>query len=285
MNARIEEFAFFHNHQMDSGDIDPTYPAYAAFVSDCDPEQAAWLVLCHVTWYDVGSAIQAWHMTGGYPETGSTEVLSSIRTTGTERRAHRDVRQLRAHLAALLGAVSDTGPSAWLSAEDWPTLFARVIAVHGNGRWAAYKTCEMAQKVLGVPIVAPDAAHAASSGPRKGLGLLYGDLPPDNSAGSIHYLDAVTSMLADTIGEPDLAAVETSLCDYHSMTHGAYYVGHDIDLHLEQTLRLPARDRTEMLWAREASFPPNYRGEASGWRGVDRARKGAWVRSGEVLVR
>lgn len=64
--------------------------------------------------------------------------------------------------------------------------------------------------------------------------------------------------------------METSLCDFHSLNKGGYYLGHDIDAMLGQLLdrRVPDPTPSQVWAARAASFHPSLLGESGGWTGV-----------------
>ncbi|MGH3610713.1 MAG: hypothetical protein ACRDRD_21880, partial [Pseudonocardiaceae bacterium] len=236
-------------------------------------------------YYHLGSALAAFATTPAPapPTEGQLRL-----PTGTERRAHRDTRQFRRHWVALLAAFdADGGPHGWLTGAGtgWGQLTAQVATVHGNGRWAGYKTAELAQKVLGVPTVVADAGHAHSTGPRKGLALLQ-HVPPGNTPKVIAALDAATNALAAQLGENDIGQVETSLCDFHSLARGHYYLGHDIDQMGAQLLAVPSDLTQAGFEARAASLPAPYLAEATGRPAdVDRARARVYADTGRIAVR
>jgi hypothetical protein len=63
--------------------------------------------------------------------------------------------------------------------------------------------------------------------------------PGDNSPATIAYLEETTRALAIAIGEPDLAQVETSLCDWRSHRRGRHPLGHDVAMLADQVDGLP----------------------------------------------
>ncbi|WP_041939201.1 MULTISPECIES: ADDT family thymidine hypermodification transferase [Frankia] len=277
----------WHQLQVTTRDIDPVYPVLRHVIraAGLDRDQAVWLVVLHVAYYQLGSALAAW---GAQPVPGGPRPGLLTLPTGTERRAHRDVRQFARHWAGLLGAFDrHGGPAGWLDAggADWRRLNEHVAQVEGNGRWAAYKTAELAQKVLDVPTVVADAGHAHSTGPRRGLALLYPRLPAGNRPVDIQVLDRYTRRLARRLGEADIGQVETSLCDLHSLTRGHYYLGHDIDAMQQQLTRVPSDLTAAAFAARAARLPAAYLGERGGWSGVDRERKRVYARQGIICTR
>lgn len=277
--TRFDDYRRWHHLQVDSCDLDPVYPVLDAYAADADEHQRSWLCMLHVCYYHLGSSLTAY---AAYPEPASLPAdyaaleAAGLLTlpTGTERRAHRSRRQLARHLLAMRSTWADVSPWDW-AAKDWwwPALNDRLTTVAGNGRWAAYKGAEMLQKVAHAPTAATDAGHAHSSGPRKGLGLLYVNLPAGNDDRTIAVLDGLTSTLADTLTEPDVAQVETSLCDFASLVHGNYYLGHDIDQMLAQLADPRVTVPADIWQARADALPGVLLGEHHGWAGIRRDLK------------
>lgn len=292
MTADLETYARWHRAQLTTGDLDPAYPVlrYVARQWGLDRDAVCWLIALHVAYYHLGSALAAFSRTDGHPRgVGSTSQALAARgllslPCATERRGHRSPGPLARHLLAIAKAHSDGG-WAWHEQSDWDwhRLNDQLVTVDGNGRWAAYKTAELVQKVAGAPLVAADAGHRYSTGPRKGLELLF-ELPAGQSPEAIAHLDRVTTALAGRIGEKDLAQVETSLCDFHSLTKGSYYLGHDIDAMLGQLLdpRVPDPTPTAVWGARALAFDPTLLGEAQGWAGVRPTLKRLYRQTGAL---
>ncbi|HSV39806.1 MAG TPA: hypothetical protein VLI04_13700 [Nocardioidaceae bacterium] len=269
-----DTFARWH---VESGDVDPVYPVMEHLIGptlDLDWDERISFVLLYVAYYDIASALRAW--TEGWRIDGDLTDEQLRYRTGTERRAHRDVRQFRRHIESMQAMVSHFGgPDEFLSLPDddprmrWRVFQDRLSLIHGNGRWAGYKTGEILDTVLGHNCPPPDAGHAYSSGPRKGLV----DLVPasarwtGNDPATIRQLDQLTNWLVDRWKIP-VAQVETVLCDWHSTVNGHYYVGHDIDLMQEQVSRVSADVRNLIMEARAAVFDHRWLGEFGGWDGV-----------------
>jgi hypothetical protein len=281
----IATYARWHRAQVETNDLDPAYPVLR-FVADgwhLDAEQRAWLAVCHVTLYHLASTLamfERYPSPADLPEDG--EALIGL-PTATERRGLRDPRARVRHLRALRRAMVG-GAREWLGGDgwQWDVLNDRITRIHGNGRWASYKLAELLQKVADVPTQALDAGHAHSSGPRKGLGLLWSHLPADNGPAAIALLDWATADLGRRIGEPDVAQVETSLCDWYSLNRGHYYLGHDIDAMLAQ-LRSPYAPRLGYelaMDARSAVFAGERLGELGGWEGPRRHAKQLYLATG-----
>ncbi|AGT12739.1 hypothetical protein PHELEMICH_3 [Mycobacterium phage Phelemich] len=283
----LADYGTWHRAQVSTGDIDPAYPVLR-LVGDAlgGGDALGWLVLRHVAYYHLGSALRSMQEA---PGAALPDRLLKLRT-GTERRGNRDVRAFRRHWDTLRADVEDHGgPVRWLRPEatgvaGWEELTQRILAVHGNGRWAAYKLCEISAKVMGNPITAPDAGHAHSTGPRKGLARLFGAIE-GNTPSVIALLDRQTAELAAWLGEPDIAQVETSLCDFNSGCCGRYYIGKDIDEQQEHLLAVPSDLTAVAFSARAGAFASKYRGEVGGWVGIDKARCRVYRDSGRIVTR
>jgi hypothetical protein len=277
-------YSEWHRLQVTTDDLDPAYPVLRELSEAwaLDRDALCWLIALHVAYYHLGSALVAFSRTNGEARglPGTPEALRASGLldlpTATERRGHRTRGPLANHLLAI-GETHREGGWQWYeqSGWDWTRLNDQLVTVTGNGRWAAYKTAELVQKVAGAPLVAADAGHRYSSGPRKGLELLFADLPTGQTPDVIAALDRATSELAAELGEPDLAQVETSLCDFHSLAKGGYYLGHDIDAMQGQLLdpRVPDPTPPEVWDARATVFSPDLLGEVNGWMGPRRALK------------
>lgn len=288
----------FHELAVASGDVDPVYPVYRDLAHRLALTRAerAWLIFCHVAYYHMGSALAAFAATRRNAlEAGLAPLNLPV---ATERRAHWSRGRLARHLTGLARAAQPYGGDLASWATDdlpddphaaWSVLTERLATLDGNGRWAAFKTAEMLAAIAGVPVRAPDMGHASSSGPRHGLKLLHPDAPDGNAPPDIAQLDHLSERLVAELRGRGLAAtletVETTLCDFHALHDGGYYVGHDIDLMQDQINQVPGPLTTEIFAARVAALPAEYLGEQSGWSGVDRARKRHYRRTGQVLAR
>lgn len=220
----LAEYKLWHWDQIRTGDLDPMYPFLRAWtrLNDLTPDESASLTLTYLVYYRIDSAYQAWSQHRRIP------ISPRKYPTGTERRALRDPKQLAAHLESLNSHVADQ-PHDWLTgATSWNSMGERVMSVYGNGRWAAYKACDLATKVHDAPWEAPDAGHAHSTGPRKGLSLLGVPDPGGNTPENIKYLDDATTELASMVGDMDISQIETSLCDFYSHKKGRHPLGHDV---------------------------------------------------------
>ena len=286
----IDDIARFADLHVSSGDIDPAYPVLRILLSDQPTEEKLMKVLSYVAFYDLSSAVTWWG------DMAEAEDLPCA----TERRGLRGgviVRHLESlkQLRERHGSWESWLKQGWKSTDNprarWNLTFSNLQQAWQNGRWAAYKTCEILATVLGWPITAPDAGHAWSSGPRKGLAFVYGP-QLGNSPWVVELLDRQTEQLRLEIAVHDgpflpVEQLETVLCDFYSMTQSRYYIGHDIDQQLEQLMRpsTPSWVAAQLLQARQAYFRPAWLGEYNDWSGVDRERCSAYARTGLILTR
>lgn len=291
MTTRLEDFVTFAKWHVESGDVDPAYPVLKNLIKDvcANDEEALRFVLLYVAYYNLGSAVAAW--LDGYRfdrELTETELRYA---TGTERRAHRDIRQFVQHVESLRAQERRYGSfSSWLrpqmddEAARWEIVQQRLVSVHGNGRWAGYKLGEILDTVLDWRCPPPDAGHAHSSGPRHGLADLYPDtsLLTGNDRTTVRHLDALTNELCEMTSLP-VAQVETVLCDFHSLANANYYVGHDIDMMFDQINRISRPDVSALIWeARSKSFGHRWLGEHNGWAGVRKPLKKLYRDTGTI---
>ena len=298
--APIAAFAQFGNKMRASWDIDPVYPVLAQLITDMRlaQPQAEWLTVLYLAYYELSSGLEAFMR---YPSPARRTILRDEATlklpTGIERRGLRQPQLMARHL------------DDWLSRFDGESFFTpvREVFVEGgdgfynctaldqylrsvefNGRWAAYKGCEVMQKVRGYPVRLATAGHENSTGPRDGLALFFRPVRGQTPA-AIRTLDQQTQMLMDWAEQfscpLQVEECETLLCDFRSMAHGKYVVGHDIDLMLEGLNRTRSEEvRQRILQARRA-LPREYRGEKCGWTGRDREAMTAYSSRGAILYR
>lgn len=287
-----DDYRDFHWAMVDSRDLDPVYPVYRALADDLGMglEDRVRLVLLHVAYYHMGSALVAFSATNSLADMGSAPLPLPC---ATERRGHRNPAALSAHLNSIARRADEI--VGWCRAADragpggWGLMTDRLETVHGNGRWAAYKTAEMFQHILPLPIEAPDMGHAHSSGPRKGLALLYRDLPEGSGVDVVRHLDRLSDEVVGALRWPDrrvaLSEAETSLCDFRSLVTGRYYVGHDIDKMQEQLTTVPSELSSRAVSARRIVLPRAYLGELSGRTGVDKNRRRVYLDTGKIVTR
>jgi hypothetical protein len=283
----------FHREMIATGDVDPVYPVLREMAARRSPQRALWLVLAHVAYYHLGSTLAAF---SAVRDTWDAGMAPADLPVATERRGHRDRRKLVDHLNslqrnadAILFWTRDLPADPH---EAWRLTVDRLMTIHGNGRWAAFKTAEMFQQVLGLPLLAPDMAHAHSSGPRQGLRLLWSGLPTGNDRAAVALLDRFSLFTMVRLREAGLEATventETTLCDFHSLVIGRYYVGADIDKMQLQLDAVPDHGYEitgEAYAARAKTLPHAYLGELHGRTGPDRIRSTAFRTQGLVVTR
>lgn len=299
--ALFDDYVKFHNIQIANRDVDPVYPVLRriAELEGWTQEERVRAVFLHVAYYDFGSALTAFERTRG--EHHWFRCSESKLTCGTERRRNRMGDNLANHLKSLQTAEQGWGSlTAWLEQDHsgdprmyWAETTAKLMSREGNGRWAAFKTCEMLAEVCGYPLEAPDMGHANSTGPRNGMDLLFPEARTliGNKAEVIERLDELSVSLVDTLQQlgatASLATAETTLCDFHSLHAGRYYPGLDIDEMQKQLNRAPmSGDMLEVAtMARTEVLPRAYLGELNDWTGVDTARKRVYHLTGEIIER
>jgi hypothetical protein len=288
------DFVVFADAQLSTTDVDPTYPVLRDIALDYEPEHRLWLTFLHVAFYHIGSALKAFD---AYARGDPLDDTLLRLPCGTERRAHRAPRKLQLHLQSL-AAIADRHGSldAWLRRavvddprRSWRRIQDLLRQPYGNGRWAAYKTGEMLAKVNDLPLAPTDMGHQNGSGSRHGLALLYPDAPAGNRDRDIAYLDRLSDRVVDQLRKAGVAATiettETSLCDFHSLVCGRYYVGYDIDAMLQQLDAVPSALTQRALAARVKHIPVAYLGEYGGWRTVDKLRARAYRDHNRLLLR
>jgi hypothetical protein len=278
------DYAKFHAGQASSQDLDPVYPVLRTIgdLLGLDKESRVWLTFLHVAYYHMGSALRVFQE---FPKPGIPQESLLKLPTGTERRAHRVPKKLEIHFNSLCGiADGNNGLSGWVDnyirpnpTASWNSVAEALTQPIGNGRWAAYKTSEMLWKVNNYDMAAPDMGHAHSSGPRQGLEILFSGLPTGNKPSDVRILDSASDVTIKRLSSYGITAAmeeaETSLCDFHALVEGRYYVGHDIDQMLEQLYKVPSDLSSLALDARSQVFDHAYLGELNNWQGIQKERK------------
>lgn len=289
-NQTWNDYVEFHREQIESWDIDPVYPVLRWIAKDADRESALWLTFLHVAYYHIGSALAVWDR-HPYPTIPDDDLLRL--PCGTERRGHRDPAKLRKHLTSLVACAPLTTFVDRAVTRDpkrsWARMEILLQTIWGNGRWATYKTSEMLMKVNDLPLEATDMGHKNGSGSKHGLKLLFPNAPTGNTPRDIEILDRMSQTLVDVLNragvEASLETAETSLCDFHSLVEGRYYVGHDIDAMFGQLQAVPSSLTEKAIQARFETLPHRYVGELQGWETIDDERKRQYKQTGQLLFR
>ena len=296
LTTRREDYYRFHEIQVACRDMDPAYPVLRDLAHSLGlrAEDRLWLVLVFTAYYHLGSALAAFD--ASLLPTHAVKAALDL-PCATERRGHWHRPRLVRHLSAVQEIAREPGGlQRWFLSdlngtpeENWRQVQHRASLLPGNGRWASFKTTELIQQLLEVPLAAPDMQHAHSSGPRKGLELLHDGLPTGNGPADIEALDRISAWLVIDMQRRGLKVAmetaETSLCDFHSMVQGRYYPGRDID---QMQLQLDAvkAPLTDYAWrSRRRALPENYLGELTGRDGVDRQAMICYRTTGRIPVR
>jgi hypothetical protein len=283
------DFCRFAKGQIDSGDLDPTYPVLRAFYDSEElPEEIRlWRTLLYVTWYNLHSAEQAWT---AHPE--PREIRANYRLpTGTERRAFRGNDLAAHHVNHLLASAQRAGGlRSWVlqgvgrgDKAGWDGVRTQFQSIPYGGPWSSYKWADLLKSVHRYPITASDigvGGGGETAGPVPGLVRLTG-LPWKRVSTDVELQQAVhDAAVARGVPFNGLDMLETACCDFNSLCKGSYYVGHDVDVQQEYL----ANCSEGLKAARMKTFAPQYLGELGGWQGVRKERKGHYLRTGEVLL-
>lgn len=310
----LEALATFAGAMVRTQDLDPLYPILRRLNEQDGHEpgsdEAMKRSVVYTAFYNIAAAECV--VEAAKHDKSAVVARQLAGRAGTERRGLRTPDFMVFHLNSIGIRARDAGGfTPWLQQhwteestpkERWELATEVLLAVPYNGRWAAYKTCDILAEVHGWPMEAPDAGHRFSSGPREGLLLLQAqtghtflpDLPEhnDQSQGAIERLDRATETVQHELWRRDvpmkMSEVETILCNWKALVSGRYYIGHDVDEMLGQVLSLPqtgeyASVRSRLLKARRATFMPELLGEQLGWIGVRKELMGTYAWTGELV--
>lgn len=283
----FEIFCRFAKGQIYSWDIDPTYPVLKRIydMEGLDSNTRLWRTFLYVTFYSLGSSYRVWSL---YPEPTIPNESDLNQPTGIERRGFRARPDLvLKHIQAAMDLTKGdfkgwvegygSGTSGWDAARDG------MRSLPWGGNWSAYKWADLLKNTHDFPLEAPDfgvGGGGETAGPIPGMVTLTGR-PWKECA---EDLELQKDLLARSkkAGVPfgGLDQVETCLCDFNSLCHGRYYIGHDIDSQMEsfRTGAVPAS-----FWEARSVIPSEFRGELNGWAGVRKELKGRFLAYGEVV--
>lgn len=271
-------------------DNDPVYPVMkeVARRRGLTPDQVQWLIYLYLCFYNVSSAWATFvEFPSPYDVTGDPAKLTKWEEENRARLAcnveRRGLRGGRVTTAirefALLVPVSGFKTiREWLQIPDlhpadiFLELWDRLQTVRFVGRWAAFKWLDLLKHVADLPIEFPDLRMAHCSGPRQAIEeLYYGVRSERQDAPYVTSLEAIAARLRNqmrTAGlDLSLDELETVLCNFHSLAHGRYYVGRDIDEMLHD-LEHGAGDPSPWLESRKNVLDNSLLGEIHGWTGV-----------------
>jgi hypothetical protein len=280
------DYLEFHNNQMLSKDIDPVYPVlkYTLDSLNLNIEQKMWCILLYVAYYQIGSGFKAFEE---YPFIEVPDTCLSL-PCETERRNHRVPERLAKHFESIVDVAYWNGSLfsyfskgfTFNRRENWLLLNERLMKFWGNGRWAGYKTAEIFMKVLDFDVEPTDMGHNGASGSRRGLEILFNNVPSGNSSNDIKELDLLSNELVLTMNDrgyhATIETAETSLCDFNSKLKGRYYTGIDIDKMQTALKEVPSKYTDLLFEARKETLPHQFLGELNNWDGV---RKDVKLRS------
>ena len=285
----FEAFCKFGTLQVETWDIDPTYPVLKRIydMEDLSENDRVWRTFLYVCLYNIGSAYRVWDK---YPSPCLPDLETLRQPTGIERRGFRQRPDLvQKHITAALKASGGdfagwvrgygSGEAGWNNARD------AMRALPWGGNWSAYKWADLLAVTHGLPFEAPDfgvGSGGKTAGPIPGMVTLTGH-DWKRCATDIDLQKALFKKCAKA-GVPfrGLDQVETSLCDFNSLCKGRFYAGHDIDSQMEH---FKSGSVPDSFWEARSVFPDNYRGEKNDWFGVDKSLKRRFVDYSEVDVR
>jgi hypothetical protein len=276
LRQRLEAFCTFSEAHIASTDIDPAYPVLRDVYEHHDLPMSVrlWRTILYVAFYHLGSTERAWRV---YPEPPD-QVVPFHLPTGVERRGFRgQPHRVAEHLGSVLAAVRRVGGiTQWAEKQvggggelGWVGARAAFEELAHCGPWASYKWADLLKHSLGFEIEANDigvGGRGKKAGPIPGMEWVTG-LDWKQCATDVEEQKRLLEQCREA-GVPfaGLDQLETSLCDVNSLVKGKYYVGHDIDMMMDQLSHAGP-----MFWeARQRVIPKGYLGEVVGWFGCRR---------------
>ena len=285
----FQDFCEFSKKMLSSKDIDPMYSVLKTYYKNMDlPKNIAlWRTFIYVATYHIGCAELAWQK-WPVPTVVMSRHIDFSFNTGTERRLFRGrkhdfIRHINHFIQITKGDIK-----LWIARQSpygeagWRRVREAFELVPFNGPWASYKWADLLKHVHDYKITANDigvGGGGKNAGPIPGMVKLTG-IEWRVCAKNKRLQKALLKLSIDH-GVPfdGLDQLETALCDFNSLTKGKYYVGHDIDMQMEQLSH-----STASLWeARAEAIPDNYRGEVCGWFGVRKKRNSVYLNKGIVI--
>jgi hypothetical protein len=285
----FKDFITFSRLQLRTWDVDPSYPLLKRlyyYHYDYEEDIALWHTFVYVAFYHLGSAETFLRY---YPHPTSSIRWVTTLPTGVERRGFRGrpdliqehLKDLYRKLFPFTKRIKDT-ISRYRDA--WSTIREDYQSVSYAGPWSSYKLVDLLKWVHGYEITSPDfgvGGGGKKAGPIPGLAAITG----------YDWKDCATKIemqqwfynICQRQMEPQFGGMdqcETCLCDFNSLMHGRYYVGHDIDQQLEfltsQGLTRPYME------IRKEIFPDCVLGENHDWREVRKKLKSLYSVYGEI---
>src|SRR5258708_487912 len=204
-------------------DLDPVYCSVVN--ANLDWNQRARLVLAYSCLYHLGVSAYLSEFKGAkFWEKLRIAAINKNHDwpRGTERRHWRGENAI-----ASVNWLHDRFPNAPEHVFKWCTLIpqftfvmARVQEIPSFGPWAAFKCCDLLERVLGTPIDLTGCDLAFYESPRAGAALLNLSV-----SGAIAKLQKALGHLTAPPGgrKVGVMEIETVLCKFHSMVNGHYY--------------------------------------------------------------
>jgi hypothetical protein len=285
----FDDFKTFCLPYLSSHDNDPVYPVLKAVFDNRQLNilDRIWHTFLYLTWYNLGSAEKAFQL---FPV---AQIINSLEVwpTGTERRGFRGERGTLIAQQMINRVVSANWIKGFLDVfnkpfstpeQRWTYMYWMIQKIPYCGTWAAYKWCDLCKNVLGAIMSAPDigmGGKGKNAGPVPGMVQLTGEnwvICAENIQLQRQFYNRC---LQQGIPFQGMEEMETALCDFNSLTHGFYYVGHDIDVQQEHLQGLP-----QVYWdARKAVFPHNFLGELNGWTGCRKELKTIYSKTKRIF--
>jgi hypothetical protein len=266
-------FIRFARRQLETLDYDPFHPMLVHLQRGTSVDEGLWSSFLYMAFYNLGSAYCAWTTTRPMQ---ALPAIADRWSIGTQRRNLR-ASSVCKHVESLASQARPHGSLYSFFTHDftgnekadWLSLLNRLEGVWGNGRWGAYTTAELLQKVNQLPVQPATLGLEGATGPRKGLVVLTGLSAETSTEVMQVYGDALLAKLRSLFPNPripwarhgiDFAMTESILCDFYGLTKGRYYIGRDIDREAGRILSQSGRTDVDMgpLWAARATvFPPH----------------------------
>lgn len=308
------DFMEFGQRLVASDDVDPLYPFLRHIYAKLSltDEQRLWFTFLYVASYNIASALWLFQR---YPTVREVNRDVNGIPTGVERRGNRG-RMMQGHINGFVrtirtyGGIREWIEQGWVNDEafnfhgwtadsdgirqnglyaNYERFWVTSQTVNGNGRWATFKWAEILRKVHEMSLQAPDMrlkySGKAEAKPARCMNLFM--MPTQSSVKALdRYGEILRETVAERVGDKwDFDTLETILCNFHSMTQGHYYIGHDIDemLHvINVSDRLGATDKRFLFEARATVFKPDYLGEFRGWAETSKALKRQYQKTGVI---
>jgi hypothetical protein len=214
-----------------TGDLDPVYIVIAG--ARLPWNQRARLVLAYACLYHLGCAAylsefkgdKFWHQLRLAADNVHGPVDGKW-PRGTERRHWRGEAAEKSWSCLMLGDTPEAVIEYWF--EDGATFhdcYKRILETTGMGPWAAFKLCDLAERVLEYRIDPRGAEKFFYREPLAGAALIHKDLPT--------AIRLLRNYLGNFVAPPGgrccgVMEIESVMCKFKSYINGRYWVGKDI---------------------------------------------------------